>query len=288
MVVHASYIGPALGGVVAGVCHTLLGPDHISSIVTLSACQGVEAFWFGVRWAGGHLAGMAILGIVLTIAHSRLDSSILERYEHGADYLVGIMLIAFGMYFLFNSQEYFDAESKLKCTSCSCHNHFDGEWPSEHQPLVPSGKENPARSDSRWSLPGLDVRKNGSVLVGLVQGVACPGGLVGMAFLKQYTELEMICFFLVFFAVTILVMGSAAMLYGVITQKLISSATFALKVYHASCTSSIVLGSVWIILAATGKLEVLLKHHHGHEHPEHIWHQVPDDVSFHSVMSPLF
>jgi len=196
MAQHFLSLNPFLGGIVAGALHTLLGPDHLSSIITLSACQGIEAFWFGVRWAGGHLTGMATLGIVFTILQFRLDSTVLEMYEHGMDYLVGIMLIFFGGYFIFNAQQYFDSEWSLKPTTCACHSHLAGGYPSEHQPLIPSASSNgPVESSTGWSLKGLDVRKAGSALIGFVQGIACPGGLVGMAFLKQYTQLEIVFFF---------------------------------------------------------------------------------------------
>jgi len=270
MAQHFLSLNPFLGGIVAGALHTLLGPDHLSSIITLSACQGIEAFWFGVRWAGGHLTGMATLGIVFTILQFRLDSTVLEMYEHGMDYLVGIMLIFFGGYFIFNAQQYFDSEWSLKPTTCACHSHLAGGYPSEHQPLIPSASSNgPVESSTGWSLKGLDVRKAGSALIGFVQGIACPGGLVGMAFLKQYTQLEIVFFFATFFATTMLAMGSAAMLYGVLTQRYVLSSTFALKVYYASCALSLVLGTLWIILTATGNLSIMMMHGHHHEHLVH-------------------
>lgn len=37
-----SIVHPVFGGVIAGVLHTVLGPDHLSSIITLSACQGMR------------------------------------------------------------------------------------------------------------------------------------------------------------------------------------------------------------------------------------------------------
>ncbi len=43
---------------------TVLTPDHISVMVTLAAFGGLSAFWRGVEWALGHLAGMAALTLV--------------------------------------------------------------------------------------------------------------------------------------------------------------------------------------------------------------------------------
>jgi len=213
------------------------------------------------------LTGMGVIAVVFSLLRSRLDSGAMETYELGADYLIGIMLVFFGGYFLLNADKYFDAEWSPKRATCSCHGHDDAETQSEHQHLMSAMEaNNSSESASNWHVQGLRLRKAGSALVGFVQGIACPGGLVGMAFLKQYMHLEMLIFFITFFSTTILAMGSTAMLYGVLTQKYVSSSALARSIYCASCTLSLVLGIAWIALTATGKLDMLSMHTHDHGH----------------------
>mmetsp|Transcript_83078 Transcript_83078/g.232833 ORF Transcript_83078/g.232833 Transcript_83078/m.232833 type:complete len:308 (-) Transcript_83078:114-1037(-) len=288
MGVDIASIGPLYGGILAGVLHTVLGPDHISTIVTLSACQGVDAFWFGVRWAGGHMAGMVVIGCAfyaintwppsLTLRSHKYGDVGFEAYEHYVDYVIGCMLVLCGTYFLLNADKYFDEEWKPKTAGCSCHahlcspghageGHLADEDPSgstgERQPLQPRKR---AGDDN-----GRGMRGAGSVLVGFVQGVACPAGLVGFAFLKEYAGnyATLILFVATFFAASTLAMGGLAMAYGVLTERCVTSASLGRCIYCGSCVLSIVVGLAWIILNATGYLEALLGHHHDHGHGEH-------------------
>merc|ERR1719161_294495 len=96
-VLHLGMSNPAVGGIIAGIIHTVLSPDHLSTIITLSACQGTKAFWFGIQWGLGHVGGMAIIGCVFFALRA---STNFENYEHYMDYAIGAVLTAFGVYFL--------------------------------------------------------------------------------------------------------------------------------------------------------------------------------------------
>jgi hypothetical protein len=307
-------LSPIWGGIIAGVVHTVLGPDHLSTIITLSACQGTEAFWFGVRWAGGHLAGMTLIGVVFGLLHASHGSAAVEAYEHYADYLIGVLLVSFGGYFLWRSDQYFDAEWGPKQKTCACHAHCipgDVEAPppstgdrrprrqggrSERSPLREGAPQRHASfcgATKKCSKPNCDhnncgeeaqngqeqhleggsqehddgSRKAGSVLVGFVQGVACPAGIFGMAFLKHYTSaFQIVVFLTIFFVVTTLAMGSLAMAYGTLTQRCVSSAVLGRTIYCASCSLSLALGVAWIYLNATGRLDAIFGHDHDHDH----------------------
>merc|ERR1719456_546655 len=100
----------------------------------------------------------------------------------------------------------------------------------------------------------------GSVLIGFAQGIACPAGVVGMVFLKQYGPVEMVVFITMFFIVTTLAMGLLAMSYGMLTRSCISSKVLGRAIYYASCGLSLSLGAVWVFLNATHKLDAILGH----------------------------
>lgn len=261
-------VGPVTGGVIAGLLHTVLGPDHLCTIITLSACQGFEAFWFGVRWAEGHIVGMAIVGCVVALLNVSLGDNVFEAYEHYADYVVGFMLVGFGVYFMIHADRFFDEKWRPAQSTCACHAHlapaghghghshqFDQEQPSETTPIKPKAS---GEADEK-------ARKTGSVLVGFIQGLCCPGGLVGVLFLKQYALSDMFVFMAVFFCVTILAMGCLACLYGVLTQRYVTSTSLAKSIYYTSCSLSISFGLAWLLLNLTGRLD-LLGHSHGHGH----------------------
>mmetsp|Transcript_172892 Transcript_172892/g.554361 ORF Transcript_172892/g.554361 Transcript_172892/m.554361 type:complete len:308 (-) Transcript_172892:65-988(-) len=290
-------LNPIAGGIVAGVLHTVLSPDHLCTIVTLSACQGAKAFWFGFRWAGGHLAGMCSLGLVCLILKSSFGVSLWESYEYYMEYAIGTMLLACGLYFALNSEKYFDQEWSPKQATCACHAHClpqDGSSSSHHHKhdgaegddeervrdrLLPLVKVHEKSAASHWEL-----RTTGSVLTGFVQGVACPAGLVGMSFLKGYSMPNMFIFVMVFVIITTLSMGGIAMAYGVLTQRCVSSAALARSIYFASCGLSICIGLAWISLNATGVLHDVLghDHDHGHDHGVDGHHHHHENEGLHS------
>lgn len=284
-------LGPLCGGIVAGVLHTVLGPDHLCTIATLSACQGAEAFGFGVRWAGGHLAGLALVAVVLAVLDNRCSSATMQAYEHYADYVIGLLLVAFGGYFLVSSGRYFDAEWNPKRATCACHS-ADAESGHEDENafLLPKGQEaahaagpHGAQGSGEEEAHGhshhaggqdAGFRRTGSVLMGFVQGIACPGGIVGLAFLRQYARSvwQLFLFAIIFFMVASLAMGGMAMAYGMLTQRCFSSKTLARTVYGASCCLSIMLGLTWVFLTATDRLDLYF----GHSEMHHGWHDHND------------
>jgi ABC-type nickel/cobalt efflux system permease component RcnA len=275
-------ISPLAGGVIAGVLHTILGPDHLCTIVTLSACQGAEAFWFGVRWAGGHLSGMLVIGLLFLGMNEHYGHLNLEIYEHYAYYGVGFMLMFIGGYFIVFADKYFDAEWSPKQASCACHADHDHQ---EDKPLAAargaptygSHEDVVDLKKSHSVKPIAGFREMGSVLIGFIQGIACPAGVVGMVFMKEYNLVEMCIFVMMFFIVTTLAMGLLAMTYGMLTRSCVSSAVLGRSIYYVSCGLSLTLGAVWVVLNSNHRLEAWLGHdhdhsHHGHDHSHHHSH----------------
>jgi ABC-type nickel/cobalt efflux system permease component RcnA len=268
-------ISPLAGGVVAGALHVLLSPDHLCTIVTLSACQGAEAFWFGVRWAGGHLSGMLVIGLLIAAlnyhSHGHLD---LETYEHYALYGVGFMLMFIGGYFILFADKYFDEEWAPRQASCACHadhSHAEAKLLANERDTPSYGSHSDVADfkKSHGVKPIAGFREMGSVLVGFIQGIACPAGVVGMVFMKEYNLVEMCIFLTIFFIVTTLAMGLLAMTYGMLTRSCVSSAVLGRTIYYMSCGLSLTLGAVWVVLNANHSLEGWLGHDHDHDHSHH-------------------
>lgn len=320
-----SSLGPLTGGIIAGVLHTLISPDHLVTIITLSACQGSKAFWFGIQWALAHLTGQATIGIVYILLRAGTD---LETYEYYMDYMVGIILVAMGIYFFTNSNKFFDAEWAPKQATCLCHASLlppaiekegsaieKDSLVSEEGPAIvrriskgsSTSKEVSSMCDlcgqscaasykdhvvdgaflcdicitqNYCTAPGFQpkaidestifaervkfqleqseangsTRSLGAMFVGILQGIACPLGVVGLMFLKAYTSTEIVVFIAVFIMTDVFAVGALAMAYGVLTERFVS-ATVARAIYFTSCSLAVLLGLAWLILNATGCLE---------------------------------
>jgi len=261
-------VGPIWGGILAGVSHAMLGPDHLSTIVTLSVCQGSQAFWLGIRWASGHVGGMFTIGVVLTFLSSKYNKAF-NTYEHYADYFIGCLLMLFGGYFLWRMDRNLDVSGNLKPSSCKCC-HAEGGDATEAllncdpEDATPGGKA----VTLRFVVGTPSIRRKSAAAMGFVQGIACPAGLVGILFLKQYIHslAETLLFIGVFFVVTALSMGCMSMAYGVLTERFITSAKLAFCIYSTSCLFSLVLGATWIVLAASGILDC----EGGKQHQHHL------------------
>lgn len=303
--------GPLSGALIAGVLHTVLGPDHLCTMVTLSACQGANAFWLGARWAGAHMVGLSIIGLLFSGLNSHASHINLEVYEHYADYAIGVMLVLVGGYFMIYADHYFDDQWSPKQASCACHSHLlssenmkrDSTGPvHDHEAAAESGsdhgccaspgghfanlqygavqapvlekqeKGNGPDAALLLSGNGRNLRQAGAIFGGFLQGIACPAGIVGITFLKQYNFSEMCVFVLMFFVVTTLCMGALAALYGILTRHCVSSAVLGRCIYYGSCVLSLCLGSLWIILNATTGIDNLLGHDHSdHNHHHHMY-----------------
>mmetsp|Transcript_59484 Transcript_59484/g.110094 ORF Transcript_59484/g.110094 Transcript_59484/m.110094 type:complete len:295 (-) Transcript_59484:82-966(-) len=265
-------MGPVSGGLVAGVLHVVLGPDHLCTIITLSACQGAQAFWFGVTWALGHVAGLAVVGLAVMLMDVNASTTWVKAFEHAADYVLGIVLILFGAWYWYGAEKYFDANWKPKEASCACHAHLLEE---EDLCCHPAGSEEGSGDETQPLLPppahhheGVHIaRRLSSMALGFLQGVACPAAALGFLFLRDYGWREGIAFSMVFVVATTFAMGMLAMGYGQLTQKLASKAMTRI-IYYCSCGLSILLGGAWLVVAYTygaeGGVDAFLDgHNHG-------------------------
>jgi len=261
--------GPVCGGMIAGLLHTVMGPDHLCALATLSACQGTKAFWFGVQWSVGHFAGMAFAICVLTLLHLGIGEEQIHKYSSITDCFIGLLLVSFGVYFLSVIDRYLDMEGNPRSASCACH--------AATQQYFSTAEEGaPSKEDVDIALAledAMDIhakgqRSFGAVAMGLVQGVLCPGGLVGLLFLKTYQPWEMLFFSMAFFVACSVAMGTLAAAYGAATAKFATSGSgIGRSVYYGSCGLSICIGVLLCILALSG-----YGHHWWHSHGDHDHH----------------
>mmetsp|Transcript_28046 Transcript_28046/g.85681 ORF Transcript_28046/g.85681 Transcript_28046/m.85681 type:complete len:364 (-) Transcript_28046:410-1501(-) len=97
-----SAILSALGsGGAMGALHALLGPDHVSAVLTLSVNRTpLAAGCLGLRWGLGHSIGLCVVTALFLILRDTtgLADTSLDLFEGGIDWVVGLIMLALGAY----------------------------------------------------------------------------------------------------------------------------------------------------------------------------------------------
>lgn len=82
-------------GFLAGLAHTLAGPDHLAAVAPLALDRPRMAAWrVGALWGVGHGLGVIAVGVVVLGLMSGLG---IEALAVPAELLVGILLIGLGL-----------------------------------------------------------------------------------------------------------------------------------------------------------------------------------------------
>ncbi|KAG9407133.1 hypothetical protein AC1031_001827 [Aphanomyces cochlioides] len=117
---------------------------------------------------------------------------------------------------------------------------------------------------SRQCLPRVNMdspttQKATALCVGIVHGIAGPGGILGVMPAVRYHNVVRSMVYLGTFCLTsILVMGLFAALYGELTARLGQrSAVIAFRINVFSAVLSVAVGILWIVLVALGKMKAV-------------------------------
>jgi ABC-type nickel/cobalt efflux system permease component RcnA len=72
-----------------------MGPDHLAAVAPLAAAKTKKAWSLGVRWGTGHASGVTLVAILTWLLREILP---IEKYSNYCERLVGVMLIAIGIW----------------------------------------------------------------------------------------------------------------------------------------------------------------------------------------------
>jgi hypothetical protein len=101
--------------------------------------------------------------------------------------------------------------------------------------------------------------KTMSFLVGIVHGLAGPGGILGVIPAVNLQDFRLATIYLGSFCIiSTLTMGCYATIYGKCSSKMIGNATETKREFYIHCFSSglsILVGVLWLLLLSLGKLE---------------------------------
>lgn len=285
-----SHWGLVATGLTLGLVHVLAGPDHLSALAALSVGTSYKAFLLGVRWGIGHSTGLVVVAIVFIALKGDLDIRRLGRY---CDSLVGIFMIILGCFgtmgalkihhhkLLKKDVDVDDLErNKARNDHASTTGSSSGMSSAESKELLakPAGEPSSAPKSEEMDWLGIHEHENLaedcplcsfldlsdqstqrllSFSIGLLHGVAGPGGILGvLPAVEMQNWRSSILYLGSFILASTLSMGSFAALYGELTKRIGATAEtvdFVLRVFSAAM--SIFVGTIWFVLSLLGKLE---------------------------------
>lgn len=86
---------PLITGVLAAMLHVLSGPDHLAAVAPLAVENKNKTWRIGLFWGFGHLAGMLLIGILMTIFRDIIP---VDKISGHSEQLVGFILIIIGLW----------------------------------------------------------------------------------------------------------------------------------------------------------------------------------------------
>lgn len=88
-------------GLLAGTTHVLTGPDHLAALAPVATRQPGAGFRLGIIWGVGHGIGVLALALLGAFLGASYD---LDALSHYTETIVGLSLIALGIWSLFRAK----------------------------------------------------------------------------------------------------------------------------------------------------------------------------------------
>lgn len=148
---------------------------------------------------------------------------------------------------------------EIPVISDSYHNHFGLQPPdrvetSELDPVLPDHDSNDG--NRRCNYAQNVSTKTMAIWVGIVHGLAGPGGVLGVIPAVQLHDLKLAIIYLGCFCISsTFTMGIFAATYGIFSARLVQGTQRAFQIECISASLSILVGITWLTLLSIGKLE---------------------------------
>ena len=280
-------------GLSMGILHVVAGPDHLSALAALSVGNSWRAVWMGIKWGLGHSTGL--VAIMFIAAKGDID---LRALGKSFDFVVGLFMIGIGLHGFLqlyyirkerNTKKDVDLEERAfspmetvavrKTDTPANYQHrnvYAYNAHSEHDvvvrpkspsPFVPENDSGRSELDDVCEKAPVEGSTGSSsfmqhllsFIIGLIHGVAGPGGILGVLPAVEMTSVYSSVLYLgSFILASTLSMGLFAALYGEVTRRMINSTTegcveYTLRTF--SCGMSVLCGLLWLYLSSQGKLD---------------------------------
>ena len=202
-----------LTGIAAGFGHVLLGPDHVAALAPFSVEAHRRAWVVGLRWGVGHAVGIIAVALLVITAAEWLD---LELLAGVGDYLVGVVLVAVGVWGLWHLQHSVD--------------HFSHAYGADHA----------------------HIHATAALSIGTLHGLVGTGStLAVLPAAGMHSFGESVIYLTGFGAGTVVSMMGVSWLLGVLAPREESSRAYR-RVFLSASLGSLLLGLIWIGLALAG------------------------------------
>lgn len=188
----------------------------MSALAALSSGRSWRAFALGVQWGCGHSLGIVSIAVVFLALGHAVDLGV---FRDVCNYMAGTLLVLLGLWTLYHAKREYELQTKplSKWSAVECQD------ASYTLITTDDARSVGVLGDFFWTNHSEYVSGNGqtlaSVLVGLVHGVAGPGGVLGVIpVLAMHRTLHAVVYLACFCASSVLCMGVFAALYGRLTQ----------------------------------------------------------------------
>ena len=266
-------------GIEMGLLHVCAGPDHLSALATLASNNSWRAVSLGIRWGAGHSAALIIVTIIFLVLKGNLDLHLMERYANG---FVGFFMIILGLFGVRQAYTLHKEKQDKRNEEIDNNNNnsiengeilklidthdntndinFDNNNSNNNGSLTPGqlkGRERHKGLFDSVSMKDPWTQQLVAFTIGIVHGVAGPGGVLGVLPAVEMTNPSASLIYLSAFVFTSTIcMGIFAAAYGEATKRL--STTTEKMEFILSCFSScvsVLVGIIWLSLSLAGKLQ---------------------------------
>lgn len=243
-------------GIGFGIVHVITGVDHLGALATLAANGTWRAFIYGVRWGVGHSSGLLIIAGIFYGVGRTFE---LEQVEKYTEWLVAAFMLLLGGYGMIMAVRQYQIDKEM--------GEKDGiEADIVTDPLLSAEVETGEEENKEAAVADEKSKKRGSSLkqgilscfIGLIHGLAGPGGILGILPAIHQSEFSKTALYLATFCISsTLTMGVFASLYGIITAwcSSISTSNPAFQKFVVALISagfSVIIGVLFVILLALG------------------------------------
>jgi ABC-type nickel/cobalt efflux system permease component RcnA len=227
----------ALTGLVAGMTHVVLGPDHLTAVAPLAVRQQKRAWVPGIRWGVGHSAGVAVVGLLTLWLRDKIPVELISSW---GERLVGVLLLAIGFWAL---------RKALKQNIHTHEHEHDGE---KHLHVHVHGHAH--RHDESHHKPGSHMHTHAAFGIGTLHGLAGSSHFLGvLPALAFRTQMEAITYLLAFGVGTVAAMGLFSWGLGFVAVKCSSRSINAYRGLMATCAVvAIGVGCFWLAASFSG------------------------------------